>query len=88
MKIDNIDGREYWTVTHVDDLLAWNILYEEPWKEGVTRLHVTNAALPNEFRMLYCRNAILKERDRLKYEALVAEIVYEDILDAEYITEG
>jgi hypothetical protein len=87
MKIDQVDGLEYWTVTHVDDLLVWEIMFAEPWKEGVTRLHVTNAALPSEFRMLYCSNAILQQRDRLRYGSLAARIVLEDILDAEYIAD-
>lgn len=85
MKIETVDGHEYRTVTDIDDLLAWRIMFAEPWKEGVTRLHTVNAALPSEFRLLYCKNTILKERDKLRFGSLAAEIVLEDILDAEYI---
>lgn len=84
MKIDQVDGREYWTVTHPDDLLAWNIIYAEDWKDGVKRLHTTNAALPSEFRMLYCSDEILREREQLRFGALVADEVG-DILDADEI---
>ena len=85
MKIDQVDGSEYWTVEHPDDLLAWSVLREEPFKEGVARLHVVNVALPFEFRLLYCENGILRERDQLRFGVLVSEVVYEDILDADII---
>lgn len=87
MEIQHVDGEEYWTVTHVDDLLSWEIIYAEPWKDGVTRLRATNAALPSEFRMLYCANSILRERDKLRFGSLATEVVLEDILDAEYLNE-
>lgn len=71
MRIDH----EHWVVDHPDDLLAWNILYVEPWKDGVKRLHTTNAALPFEFRLLYCPDSILAEREQLRFGVLCAEVI-------------
>ena len=79
MRIDTVCGKEYWIVTDRADLLGWDILHVEHWKPGVKRLHVTNK-IGTEVRMLYCPTEYLEG-----YDPLEAEIVYEDILDAEVI---
>ena len=79
MRVDIVHGEPYYLVTSRDDLLGWNILHVEHWKPGVKRLHVMNAT-ETEFRMLYCRTEYLEGRNPLE-----AEIVVEDILDAEEI---
>lgn len=62
MKVEHVDGKEYWTVESLADLQDWDIMYEEPWKLGVVRLHCRNAMNPREFRMLYCSDKILGVR--------------------------
>lgn len=85
MKIETVDGQEYWIVTHPDDLLSWKIIHIEDFKPGVKRLHTRNAALPSEFRLLYCSTEILTERANLRAGTLHTDIVIEDILDAHVV---
>jgi hypothetical protein len=61
MRIDRIDGHEYWTAESLDDLRGWEIITVQPWKEGVSRLHCCRAvdSATTEFRMIYCRTSIL-----------------------------
>ena len=73
MKIDYVDGDEYWTVETIRDLRGWRIIEVEDWKEGVKRLHVV-ADNPPTFRLFYCRDEILeaelqRQRDEFNRQA-------------------
>lgn len=62
MKIDHIEGDEYWTAESLRDLWGWEIIHREPWTGAVSRLHCRRS-IDNgmEFRFIYCRNSILNE---------------------------
>lgn len=73
MKIETIDGEEYWTVESINDLRGWRIIEAEDWKEGIKRLHVV-ADNPPEFRLFYCQVGILEayrqiQRDEFNRQA-------------------
>jgi hypothetical protein len=63
MRVDRIDGHEYWTAESLDDLRGWEIITAEPITEAVSRLHCCRAvdSATAEFRMIYCRTSILYE---------------------------
>lgn len=63
MKIDRIDDRDYWTAESLADLRGWEVFHREPWTEAVSRLHCRRPldTATMEFRMIYCRNTILRE---------------------------
>lgn len=64
MRIDRVDDSEYWTAESLRDLWGWEIIYRQPWKEGVRRLHcrrLIGFLDWMEFRFIYCRNSILNE---------------------------
>lgn len=65
MRIDRFDnGDEYWTAESLRDFWGWEIIYNEPWTEAVSRLHCRRSvSFPDEmeFRFIYCRNSILRE---------------------------
>ena len=51
----------YWVAESVKDLHDWTVIYEEPWKEGVVRLHCRRSlgAGKMEFKQIYCSTDIL-----------------------------
>lgn len=51
----------YWVAESIRDLRDWVIVYEEPWKEGVIRLHCRRSldAGKMEFRQIYRATDIL-----------------------------
>lgn len=63
MRIDRIKDSDYWTAESLSDLSGWEVIYEEPWTEAVSRLHCRRPlnAASMEFRMIYCRTSILRE---------------------------
>lgn len=68
MRIEYVDGNEYWTVETVADLKGWLIIEVEDWKDGVKRLYLASRCPPT-FRVVYCRTEILEaERRRQRNE--------------------
>jgi len=68
MRIECVDGNEYWIVESVADLKGWLIIEAEDWKDGVKRLYLA-AHHPPTFRVVYCRIEILEaERCRQRDE--------------------
>lgn len=62
MIIEHIEGDEYWTAESLGDLREWEIIYEEPWTEAVSRLHCRRSlGYVIEFRFIYCKRSILRE---------------------------
>lgn len=63
MRIDYIEGSEYWTAESLDDLMGWELVGEERWTEAVSRLHCRRNldSATVEFRTIYCRTSILKD---------------------------
>lgn len=62
MRVEHVEGDEYWTAESLRDLWGWDIIFTEPWTEAVSRLHCCRS-IDNgmEFRFVYCRNSILRE---------------------------
>jgi len=61
MRVDRIEGDDYWTAESLDDLRGWEIITTEPFTEAVRRLHCCRAvdSATTEFRTIYCRTSIL-----------------------------
>ena len=63
MKIEKIQGREYWTVESGADLAGFDCHLNREYKPGVHIIHATrkfsNGA--TEMRILYCPTEILAE---------------------------
>jgi hypothetical protein len=63
MRVDRVGDEDFWTAESLNDLSGWEIVYEEPWTEIVSRLHCRRplSTASMEFRMIYCRTSILRE---------------------------
>ena len=64
MKLENVgNGQEYFTAENIDDLRGWDILWKEPFKKGVKRLHCRkkNNSSECEFKIIYCADKILRD---------------------------
>lgn len=63
MKIDYVaNGCEYFIAENIQDIRGWDILWKEPFKKDVKRLHckrMYNAEC--EFKVIYCSDEILKD---------------------------
>ena len=60
----HIEENKYHIIDSLDDLLTlekdgWTIIANEKFKDGVTRLHLSNDQCGLQFMMAYCKNDIL-----------------------------
>lgn len=65
MRLEQVDGDEYYSVESPRDLWGWEIIEVEPWKGGVKRLYARRSTDNGmEFRLIYCRDSILTSVNR------------------------
>jgi hypothetical protein len=68
MRVDRVGDDDYWTAESLNDLSDWEVIYNEPWTEAVSRLYCRRMldTATVEFRMVYCRTSILREIMQVK----------------------
>lgn len=62
MKVDYVDGKDYYTITGINDFNGWKIQHVQYHKRNVRKISLVYANPPNsKFIFAYCPLNILRE---------------------------